>query len=71
MTGIPSFQPHPNDSFDKTLKIADEDIYDAVEKILEDLKLEMPHSGILKEWNDSLETLSDLIHWLAWIQSKN
>lgn len=69
MSGVNGFQPAPMDSFEETYKMVGEDLDDELEELLQKLGWEMPHSGILREWNGPLETLSDLVRCVDWVRS--
>ena len=45
------FMPSPTDSLERTYKTVDEDVEENLKEILQRLGLEMPHSGILREWD--------------------
>lgn len=70
MAGVGGFQPAPSDSFEGTFKMTSEDLDDELEELLQKIGLEMPHSGILREWDGKLETLSDAVRWVEWVRTK-
>jgi len=65
-----NFMPSPADSLEGTYKTVDEDVEENLKEILQRLGLEMPHSGILQEWDGALETLSDVVRWVDWVRAK-
>lgn len=67
---LKGFMPSPTDSLEGTYKTVDEDVEENLKEILQRLGLEMPHSGILQEWNKPLETLSDVVRWVDWVRTK-
>ena len=64
------FMPSPGDSLEKTYKTVDEDVEENLNEILQRLRFEMPHSGDLQEWDERLETLSDVVRWVDWVRTK-
>jgi hypothetical protein len=70
MSGVKDYQPAPTDSFEGTFKMSGEDLDDELEDLLPKLALDMPHSGVLREWNGPLETLSDVVRWVDWVRTK-
>jgi len=41
-----------------------------IQRLLQRLRFEMPHSGDLPEWDERLETLSDVVRWVDWVRTK-
>jgi hypothetical protein len=70
MTGVEDYQPAPTDSFEETFDMSDEDLADELQELLGKLALDMPHSGILRDWHSPLETVSDAVLWVAWVKTK-
>lgn len=70
LAGVRSFQPAPLDSLEGIFKMSGEDLDDELGELLPKLKLEMPHSGILREWEPTIETLSDVVRWVDWVRTK-
>ena len=70
MPGVSGFQPAPTDSFEGTFKMTGEDLDDELEELLRKFGWEMPHSGVLKNWDGRLETLSEVVRWVDWIRTK-
>lgn len=70
MAGVKGFQPAPTDTFEETFKMTGEDIDDELDELLQKMGWEMPHSGMLREWDGSLETLSDVVRWVDWVRTK-
>ena len=64
------FRPSPTDSLEGTYKIVDEDVESNLKDVLNSLGLELLHSGILQEWHEPMETLSDVVRWVAWASAK-
>lgn len=64
------FRPSPADSLERTYKTVDEDVEENLKEILQRLGLEMPHSGVLQEWDRPIETLSDVVRWVDWVRTK-
>lgn len=64
------FRPSPTDSLEGTYKTVDEDVESNLEDVLRSLGLDLPHSGILQEWNGPIETLSDVVRWADWVSTK-
>jgi hypothetical protein len=63
-----NFCPAPSDSIEHTYKIADEDVEDSLQEIIERLGCEMPSSRILKRWERPIETLGDIVEWVDWVK---
>lgn len=64
------FMPSPADRLEGTYKAVDEDVEENLKEILQRVGLDMPHSGILQEWNGQLETLSDVVRWVDWVRTR-
>lgn len=62
-----NFQPSPTDRLDVTYRTVDEDLEETLAEILRELDLEMPHSGVLLEWEMPIETISDVTRWVDWV----
>ena len=62
--------PSPTDSLERTYKTVDEDAEENLKEILQRLGLEIPHSGVLQEWDRPIETLSDVVRWVDWVRAK-
>lgn len=64
------FMPSPEDSLEGTYKTVDEDVEENLKEILQRLRLEMPHSGMLQQWEGPIATLSDVVRWVEWVRTK-
>jgi len=65
-----NFMPSPSDTLEGTYKTSGEDVEDNVKEILQQVGDEMPHSGILAEWPDPLETLEDVVRFVVWVRTR-
>lgn len=63
------FRPGPSDTLEGTYKIVDEDVEDAISDIVRTLGYEMPHSGILKDWESPLSTLEEVVGFVDWVRT--
>lgn len=70
MRGVKGFCPAPADSLERIYGMLGEDLHDELRNIIVQLGTEMPHSGILAEWPDPLETLEDVVRFVNWIRTR-
>lgn len=70
MVAVRGYDPDPTDSMEETFSMTGEDLDDELGDLLPKLGLEMPHSGILQEWDRPIQTLSDVVRWVAWVRAK-
>ena len=64
------FMPDPSDTLEGTYKTVDEDVEDNLKEILQQLRYEMPHSGILSEWLAPIKTLEDVVQFVNCVRTK-
>lgn len=70
MVAVRGYEPDPTDSIEETFSMTGEDLDDELGDLLPKLGLEMPHSGILQEWDRPIQTLSDVVRWVDWVRAK-
>jgi acyl carrier protein len=56
------------DDLRKIYGIDSDDLEECLGELLHKLGLEMPHSGELLKWNDSIETVKDILRFCQWVR---
>jgi hypothetical protein len=64
------FSVAPDDSYEGVFREGQEDIDGDAEHLVRKLGMELPIEPILREWEDPVKTLRDMVLWLNWIRQQ-